>query len=75
VALPLPAATSSTRSPEQMSAASASDSPTICNVVPTTAKSPLAHVACCFCLMAARFGAAAVVEAGAAMVLVMMVSP
>ncbi len=48
VALPLPAATSSTRSPAQTSAASLSSSPTICSVVPMTAKSPDAHIACCF---------------------------
>jgi len=54
----LPAATSNTRSPAQILAASARDSPTICSVTPTTAKSPLAHVACCFCLIAAKSGAA-----------------
>src|SRR5262245_39457739 len=40
-----------------MSAASASDSPTIWRVTPTTAKSPLAQVACWRCLIVAKSGA------------------
>src|SRR6185295_14215780 len=51
VALPLPAATSSTRSPERTSTASHRSSPTICSVVPITAKSPDAHMACCLALI------------------------
>ena len=39
------------------------DSPTICNVVPTTAKSPLAHVACWRRLMPAKSGKATAGEA------------
>jgi hypothetical protein len=56
VAVRLPATTSSTRSPARTSAASASVSPTICSVTPMTAKSPLAHVACCFAVIAAKSG-------------------
>src|SRR5262245_20893056 len=72
VALPLPAATSSTRSPARMSAASASSSPTICSVVPITAKSPDAHIACCFGFRAAKSTGVAVTEF---VVVVMISSP